>query len=220
MNFEQTEKDSQNSFELLQKEISQKIEQAKQHPLKVSRYLELESLIKAQQQKLFREGIKTQEDIDLDTKIQEEIIAAAAIVKTIPEYKELLTQVSQQYNLGEEWINDLLAHENAHANAAEQIGYEQVGYGTFFLADENGSLVSIQPAHVHIEPNSWTPIEVIENGIRTLEAPDVYQNKMSEDDVLERDNLLMEKQKLEERKEANEIQRQEDLSAVRNSLGI
>lgn len=199
-----------NSFEKIKVDISKKIEAAISNPLKTSRYIELDDTVKSQQQKFFKLGSKSPEDLELDNQITGEILKSGAIVETLPEYKELLNQVSKKFNLGEEWENDLIAHENAHANVSEELKYEQVGYGTFFLSNDEGVLESIQPAHVHIEPNSWSPIEVIENGIKTLEAPKEYNNEMSEADISERDQLISQREEI----------RKKELDEVRQRLGI
>lgn len=210
MNFETNTPTTENSFENLKEEISRKIEAAKSNPLKVSRYLELEETIKKQKDKFFELGVKNEEDLLVDKKVKDEILASGAIVKTIPEYRELLEQVSRQYGLGEDWVVDLLAHENAHANVSQELEYDQIGYGTFFLSDDEGNLESIQPAHVHEEPGSWSPIEVIENGITSLEAPKAYGNEMSEADISERDEFVVEREKI----------RQRELEEVRSKLGL
>ncbi len=181
--------DTDSAFEKIKEEIALKIERASANPLRTSRYLELEGQIKAQKDTFFATGAKTEEDLVLDEAIKQEIIGSAAVVDTIPEYTEMLTQISRKYGLSEEWARDLLAHENAHANVSEQLGYDQIGYGTFFLSNDEGVLESIQPAHIHEEPNAWKAFEVIENGIKTLEAPQEYGNEMSEADISERDEL-------------------------------
>ena len=78
-------------------------------------------------------------------------------------------------------------------------------------------MISIQPAHIHEDPEHWSPIEVIENGIKTLEAPEAYGNEMSEADIAERDELLKRK---EEAFAIAEEKRQRDISEVRKSLGL
>ncbi len=201
---------SKTNFEEIKQEIAQKIEHAASHPIKTDRFVELEEKIQQQKQKFFEQGGKLPDDMVIDDQIKNEILASGAIVQTIPEYKELLEQIAKKYNLTKEWVIDLLAHENAHANVSEQNGYDQVGYGTFFLADEKGNLESIQPAHVHEDPKSWSPIEVIENGIKTLEAPQEYNNQMSEGDHIERDYLIQQREQI----------RAKELEEVRKRLGI
>lgn len=229
MNMQQSPKKEENTFEQTKVDIGKKIETAKNNPLDVNRYQELERQIVDQKNKFYKDGVKTPQDLELDEKIKQEILSHGAVVKTLPEYGEMLTQVSSQYNLGKEWRDDLLAHENAHANVSEELGYDHIGYGLFFISEEEENfdprniepkkkhLISIQPAHIHEDLERWSPIEVIENGIKTLEAPETYGNKMSEADIAERDELLKRK---EEAFAIAEEKRQRDLSEVRKSLGL
>jgi hypothetical protein len=229
MNIQQTPKTEESDFEKIKVDIAKKLETAERNPLDVNRYQELEKQIADQKDKFFKEGIRSPEDLELDDKIKQEILSHGAIVKTVPEYGEMLDQVASQYSLGKEWRDDLLAHENAHANVSQQLGYDEIGYGLFFISEEEENsdprniapkkknLISIQPAHIHEDPAHWPPIEVIENGIRTLEAPEKYGNEMSEADIAERDELIKRK---EEVQALAETKRQQDLAEVRKSLGI
>lgn len=189
--------DEQSGFESIRQEIARKIELASMNPLRTSRYLELEGIIRSQKDKFFSSGIKTPEDIELDQKIRDEIIASAAVVETVSEFEEMLAQVAEKYGFGDEWAKHMLAHENAHANVSEEVGFRQVGYGMFFLADDSGRLEAIQPAHIDEDPDSWTPLEVIDSGIRRIEAPAAYGNALSDADVEDREELLRIRKKLE-----------------------
>lgn len=228
MNTQQVPKIEANSFEQIKLDITEKLEEAEKNPLDNNRFEELEKQIADQKDKFFKSGIKTPEDLKKDDEIEKEILSHGAIVETLPEYAEMLDQVSNKHGFSKEWRDGLLAHENAHANVGEQVGNESVGYGMFFISEEIAhedarniapkiKKIHIQPAHIHHDPKHWTPIEVIENGIKTLEAPQTYGNEMSEADIAERDELLERKQEVIARAEEK---RQQDLSEVHKSLGM
>ena len=229
INIQQAPKTQENTFEQIKLEITKKVEAAKNNPLDINRYQELEKQIVDLKDKFFKSGSKSQEDLEIDEKIKQEILSHGAIVQTLPEYGEMLNQVASQYNLGKEWRDDLLAHENAHANVSQELGYDQIGYGLFFISEDEENLdprniapkkknlISIQPAHIHEDPTHWPPIEVIENGIKTLEAPETYGNEMSEADIAERDELIKRRGEVSK---LTEEKRQRDLSEIRKSLGL
>lgn len=228
MNTQQTPKTEESSFEQIKVEIGRKIEKARNNPLDVNRYQELEKQMVDQKDRFYKDEDKSSQDLELDEKIKQEILSHGAIVETLPEYREMLNQISKQNNLGEGWRDDLLAHENAHANVSQELKYDPIGYGLFFISEEienedprniaqKQKRIFIQPAHIHTDPAHYSPIELIENGIKILEAPKDYGNEMSDADIDERDELLKRKQEFLAQAEEK---RQRDLSEVRKNLGL
>ena len=127
--------------------------------------------------------------------IEFEILHSTALADTIGEFRETLEQIRIEFGLTQEWVDDLVAHENAHANVARDTGHEWVGYGAVFIKDDNGQLSAVQPVHFTKPDLSWGPMELITKSIEVTEAPAVYGNKLSEGDVanLEQDKARLEK---------------------------
>ncbi len=116
---------------------------------------------------------------ELDAKIK----AATATFENINDFKYAL-----QYFGVQDPIDDL-AHENAHANKAEQLGvkfeyYYMRIFGTKdgrFIADIGASIDTEKDAHGN--ERDWGRFEEKEADIDITRAPDEYGNKMSPSDI-------------------------------------
>lgn len=131
--------------------------------------------------------LKEEEYNDLTNDVEKNEI----VVSTIMEYRRLLELVS----MPEYRINEILSHENAHANVAQQSeSIELKGFTIFFFRDKSGKLY-IQPS-ISIDVDWSFPIKKLLNeSIQISEAPLHYGDKLSADDT---DRIQVLKNKLSE----------------------
>lgn len=193
--------------EQLKELVKQKIETAKANAILESRLEELEKDMYEYSSRQDDEAYK-HEDL-----IEKEILNSSAVANDLAEFQEVLRQIKEEYGQTDEWAENMLAHENAHANVAEQTGHPWVGYTTLFVKDENNSIVGIQPAYFTKSDRKWGKVETLIKRMEVTNAPRVYDNAPSEyDDAdLKKDG---ERLKVLERTDAEEVAR------VRKSLGI
>lgn len=207
------------NFEKLKIEIADKIKRAEANPLTSKELEEIERQIKFQKDKFLASGTRTPEDIAKDEEIKRRVLGSSAVVSTIPEYEEMLRQIAKKHEISnrEAWVRDTLAHENAHANTAQSLEYEMDGYAGIFIGDEQKKVVGFQPLHIHTSPNEWKPVELLTKEITVLEAPDKYENQMSDSDKAEKDEAVRQLEFLRQ-KDAKETRNR--LSDVNSQLGI
>ncbi len=184
--------DSDLYLENMREKIATRLEFARNNPITLGRLLELEEKLAEFDKKFFNSGYRDTEQIIAENAIEKEILEHSAIADNLIEFKEMLKQLGQTYreqiendyeNI-ERWAEDLLSHENAHANVAQSLNHEWVGYVQIFYEDNNGN-IGIQPAHVTKPRWEWGPKEVLENTIRVVRAPEEYGNKLSDGDKID-----------------------------------
>jgi len=174
--------DSGFSLEKMRAEISTRIEQARNNPIAEARLVELEAELSKLTDDFIRIGSRDAGQISSEDAVENEILKSSAVADNIVEFKEMLGQLGATYGdaikggneSAEKWAEDLLAHENAHANVAQETGHEWVGYGAVFIKDEAGRISSIQPLHFTKPKLEWGPREVIEKNIGVTQAPEKY----------------------------------------------
>lgn len=125
---------------------------------------------------------KNLEAYEREDEIERELMASCVVAETIVEFKEVLIQVGKMYNKTEDWAEDLLAHENAHANVGEAVGYEVKGYIVLFSKDNAGRIYS-QPAVFSRSNRDWNTVEKAMKNIVMYEAPLKYGEVMSDGDI-------------------------------------
>lgn len=200
----------QNYDEQLKSNVQKKLEHAKNRALLDSRLLELETQMAELSQS------SNSDRFQKEDKIQQEITSSSAVSDTLVEFREVLRQLTEEYGeygLDEKWAEDLLAHENAHANIAQATGHEWVGYLTTFIKDNEGRIVSIQPSHLTKSQKGWGYRESIVKHIEVLDAPRKYDNKLSSFDE---QDIETDKKRLADLEKTHK----EEIDAVRKSLGI
>lgn len=182
-------------LESMKARVAENIKKAKERPILESRLVKLEIILNAHRDKFIETGQRSAEAVAEEDMIEFEILHSTALADTIGEFRETLEQIRVEFGLTQEWVDDLVAHENAHANVARDTGHEWVGYGAVFIKDDNGQLSAVQPVHFTKPDLSWGPMELITKSIEVTEAPAVYGNKLSEGDVanLEQDKARLEK---------------------------
>ncbi len=187
--------------------IANTIETARSNPISEERLKELEDRLEHLKKAFVERGSREEKETIEEDKIEKEILHSSALADNLVEFKEMLKQISEKYSEPPEWVTDLLAHENAHANIAEITAHEWVGYATVFIKDETGQLSGIQPLHFLKPELSWEPKEAIQKSIEVLEAPEKYGNKLSPSDE---ENITKERELLEKIR----LRQQSDLKRI------
>jgi hypothetical protein len=110
------------------------------------------------------------------------VLKAIARADSLTEFKDLLSLIP---GLPPEHVLDILEHENAHANVAEQMEtVDFKGYGMVFFQD-NGEPISVTPVVLTDIIEGANKIKFLEESVHVLEAPDTYGHAMSDDDQRE-----------------------------------
>jgi len=103
---------------------------------------------------------------------------ASVIVEYLEDFKILLRILGQS----EDYVRNLVAHENAHANKAEELEGVFKGYRLVFFREENGT-IGFQP-FADAEPvDTWDNSKKKEVMKEILLAPLVYGDKLSPIDI-------------------------------------
>lgn len=168
--------ESDNFNERLRFSIKEKIDTAKANAILESRLEQLESDMYKYGSRQDDEAYK-QEDL-----IEQEILKSSAVANDLTEFREVLRQKREEYGQTNEWAENMLAHENAHANVAEQTGHPWVGYTTLFIKDENNRIVGIQPAYFTKSNRSWSKVETLIKRMAVTDGPRIYDSAPSEYD--------------------------------------
>ena len=197
--------------ESLKDRISRSIEQAKNNPISDERVIAIEWRLNEIKDKFVAEGHRTPEGEAEEMAIEAEIMQSSAVVDTLPGCQELFSQVARDFNLGQAWADDLVAHENAHANVAEATGHDLIGYAVLFIKDEGGQLSNLQPLHISRPDVEWGPRESLTKHIEVTNAPAEYGNTLSEGDKFDIEA---------DRRRLAEIDRRDQIEQIRASLGM
>lgn len=203
-----------NQFDQTKLKVSEIIENAINNPIYESRLIELEEKLKTTRDRFIKTGKRTPEDNAQDDEVESEIMKSSAVVETLPEFEEMLKQLSVKFGNEYNWINNYLAHENSHANVAESTGHNLVGYATVFIKDDQGNLSNIQPLHFNKPDLNWGPEEMLRKSIEVTNAPEEYGDRLSEGDI---ESLQNDKKSLAEIKEREDKIR---IREIRNDLGL
>lgn len=204
------------SLEKVKEEIIKKIETAIGNPISDERLEEIERELARFNSIFIEKGFRDEEQDKAEKQLEEEILKSSALAENIVEFEIMLNYLSERFGTQHDWIDNYLAHENAHANVAEATGHESLGYATVFIKDNSGELVSIQPVHITKPQPEWGPKEVFSKNIEVLEAPEKYGDKLSDGDRADIELSRQKLRKIEERENKDK----EKLEEVRKELGI
>jgi hypothetical protein len=81
-----------------------------------------------------------------------------------------------------EQVDQILNHENAHANVAEQVQSQKFnGYRILFTKDKDGELL-VQPFAKLSTDYSFSDEQILEDRMKVIEAPLQYGDRLSPDD--------------------------------------
>ena len=185
MSTEQSPSTSENRAERTAR-LEQEIKNAKEHALDVvseANFLQLYAdLCDAEKFPVPPDNYDPEELTAMETRV----LKATAQTRTISEFKELLRLIP---GLSEEKVIDILEHENAHANVAQQLDtVEFKGYGAVFFKNDD-EIVSVTPTTFIDREAGGDRVQFLLDNMAFLEAPDTYGHHMSDDDVVERDRL-------------------------------
>lgn len=113
---------------------------------------------------------------------EQTVHAATARANNLVEFRLLL----EEANLRSALVQEFVAHENAHANVAEQHfdTTHFMGYGLIFFK-RGGRISATQPCILEEKKAGADTLAYIGSMIRVLEAPDMYGEVCSKDDEQE-----------------------------------
>ncbi len=111
--------------------------------------------------------------ISLDTALQSHIVT----VQNLFEFNALLEAA------GADQITamDTVAHENAHLNVAESLGFKASGYSLLVSKGEHG--FAYTPIANYEVPHTLNTKDTVEANIAIAQAPEKYGNKLAPDDI-------------------------------------
>lgn len=203
-----------NMLEGMKLRVAEKLEKAIRNPMYESRLIELEEKLKHARDQFIKTGQREEGNDNQDDAIEVELLNSSAVVETLPEFQEMLHQLSVKFGERHNWTANYLAHENSHANVAELTGHNLVGYATVFIKDAEGNLSGIQPLHFNKPDLRWAPEEMLMKSIEVTNAPETYGDTISEGDI---ESLKNDKESLlKVREEKNKLRIRE----VRNKLDL
>jgi hypothetical protein len=163
--------EQQNTLETLKQEIRQRLEKALDNPILRSRLNELLKELDKMRKKDYKSPLT-------DQQIMDELLASSARADNLIEFQEMLRQLASHFNRPKEWIEDTLAHENAHAAAALENGFEWMGYALLYIKNEVGEVV-VQPFFIQRASKDWSQKELHFKNLQVLNAPKLYGHTLS-----------------------------------------
>jgi hypothetical protein len=113
-------------------------------------------------------------DAELEN-IQEEIMNSSVTVHTLAEYKMVL-----QSMMDDDEAEEILAHENAHANVAQSLGAEFLGYSLLICKD--GDEFVFRGGAPYRLPSEWSTEKKKAAHLRIYGAPEEYGEENSPTD--------------------------------------
>lgn len=161
-----------------------KIENAIKSAFPINSYEEQRKKLKELQNKQINEGLSTSEDF-LCRILKDQFKSCAVIVQNISEYRKVL----ELAGLSGKAVDQILSHENAHANVAEQLPSQIFkGYSLRFLKEDDGRII-MHPQALFLRDNSFSEEQLIEDEIKVTEAPIYYGDELSPGDKKSIENL-------------------------------
>lgn len=159
-----------------EEELKLKIEKASQAGMRLENFHE-----KMDEFRKLRDEIIKGLDKDKEKRYQllnKEITDAEVLVPSIIEFKKVL----ELLNLPKERIEQILNHENAHANKAEQLETKNfIGFRIRFHVDKNGEIAFSKSAKI-LSNNNFSKKQILEEDILVAEAPLHYGDRPSNRD--------------------------------------
>ncbi len=120
-------------------------------------------------------------DETVGKRVSNEIKCSTAMADNVIEFKIMLEALSKIYGPDLKWVENYLAHENAHAVEAIANDFNFEGYGVTFIKGNSGGLSAIPRIFIEEKPE-WTTKESIIKLMKVIEAPKKHGDQLSEDD--------------------------------------
>ncbi len=171
-------------FENFEEELKTKIGEAVHYAFPAEQYDKEIERLRGLRKKKNEQGLTSPEEIEYKV-LNDQIKSCQVTVKTLSEYRKVLELLEFPKNT----IDQIMNHENAHANVAEQLESQIFrGYRIRFLKEQDGRLVIQPQAAVSTNP-SFPEKQGIEEEIMVTEAPLYYGDELSISDQKVIENL-------------------------------
>lgn len=169
-------------LEAIKVEVSGIILEAAKNPISEKRFIELEDQYHVLKDQLL-DGADLAEFIRQAEILEAELLCSTALVGTMVEFREMLEQIDAIARFAPGEMEALIAHEEAHADDANEAGYEWIGYGLIFRKDASGEMH--MQAACFIKPNAeWGLEDMLLKDIKLSEAPMYKGQELSVGDII------------------------------------
>lgn len=158
-------------FELIENEIEEKLKAVKETALDFETAQHILEKIESYNDNLSEELVSVLQPL------KDELLKSSVVVQTLPEFRVLL---QKEFGDDIENINDIIAHENAHANSLEKAGAIFNGYS--LLIAKKGDIYMRKAGANYSYPNDWTEEKKTDVYKQMLTAPEEYGNTLSTSD--------------------------------------
>jgi hypothetical protein len=143
--------------------------------LKLVKVLEDEDVLRYEAITSKKKGVQGGEEFA--KRFKQKVEEASIVVEYLKDFEILLRILGQS----EDYIRNLLAHENAHANKAEELGGVFKGYRLVFFREDGK--IRFQPFADAVPLDTWDNSKKKEVMKEVLSAPLAYGDKLSEVDI-------------------------------------
>jgi hypothetical protein len=120
----------------------------------------------------------TRENIQKLRELDEEIKKHKIFIKTLVQFRMLMNMLGKNYYR----VNDVVTHENAHANKASSLGVVHEGYSVLVYKSKTDDGFSYQPLVDRDIPRTFNDKEKVEVNLKIGFAPEEYGNHLSDGD--------------------------------------
>ncbi len=167
----------------VEEKIQQKVSFAKEHALTQEEY-KIVSEMEFEMQGIQNERELTDEEVNYYHDFRQKMNDATVEVETLPEMRRVMGVLGFDAHS----IVDIMSHENAHGNKAEQLGAQHLGYRFMIIKGDNGGIIVQPQASLYI-PDEWDAEKQKAVHLATLQAPDEYGNEISDSDKKSLDQI-------------------------------
>jgi hypothetical protein len=172
----------QPSLEQINEAIIEKVKHAISNPISADRLDEIGVDLEYFGDKHAKNGGLDEEDLAIVKVLEDERHRSSAVSGNITEFRMMLDYLEVRFGPENEWVKTFLAHENAHANVAEETGHNFFGYFLTFIKGDDPKRMNVE---IRVETQAqpeWGPEETIRKGIAVILAPEHYGDTLSESD--------------------------------------
>ncbi|MEI6490499.1 MAG: hypothetical protein WCO16_01910 [bacterium] len=159
------------SLEALEAEIRKKVEEVKARAISLK---DARKTIKAIDKLLYAEDGDHDEEL---LALHDILMDSTVTVQTLIEFKMVMQNMTDD----PEQVEEMIAHENSHANVAESLGAKFIGYALLICKDKDDFVFrGVAPYEL---PPEWAARKRKAAHLKIIGAPEKYGEELSDTDI-------------------------------------